>query len=182
MAVLNEQLTFETMPAKVRKTFFGIPSKVFLRAGTDLYRFLSPRGWLQPGPTDLVVSDPFFTGNYLISDCFLDYETFQAIPRFARDSGLTIAQVAQPALGVRPEWNPTMSEFGWIQLQRPVYGFKGACNRKIFDPQLKSGGLDQIWLPNLTTDFAHPMGRTKVENLTPNPEPFAPNETKLRTA
>lgn len=109
MPVLNEQITFATMPAKVRKTFFGIPSKVSLRAGTDLYRFLSPRGWLQPSATDFVVCDPFFTGNYVISDCFLDYDTFKAIPRFARASGLTIAQVAQPALGVQPKWNPTMS-------------------------------------------------------------------------
>src|SRR5260370_13000940 len=181
MAILNEHLTFATMPQEVRKTFFGIPGRTLLPANTDLYRFLSPGGWIPD--TALVgnlIDDPFFAGNRVMSDCFIDYETFTAIPRFARESGLTIAQVAQPALGVKPAWNPTMSEFGCVRLQRPVFGFKGACNRKMFDRQLKSGGLDQILVPNLTTDVAHPAGRSTVENLTPNPSAFDPSAARLR--
>jgi hypothetical protein len=182
VAILNQQLTFATMPADVRKTFFGIPAKSFLPENTDLYRFLSPCGWIPDAAmASNLADDPFFAGNRVISDCFIDYETFTAIPRFARDSGLTIAQVAQPALGVRPAWNPIMSEFGCVRLQKPVYGFKGACNRKMFDRQLKSGGLDQIWIPNLTTDIAHPVGRNRVENLTPNPTAFEPSATRLRS-
>jgi hypothetical protein len=182
MPILNEHLTFITMPQNVRKTFFGIPTKVFLPANTDLYRFLSPSGWLPNAMVGRFVTDPFFAGNLMISDCFVDYETFKAIPRFARESGLSVAQVAQPALGVRPAWNPTMSEFGWIRLCRPVYGFKGACNRRLYNSQLKGGGLDQIWIPNLTTEYAYPVGRDRVENLAPSPVPLGANAVKLRTA
>lgn len=171
------------MPPDVRKTFYGIPARIFLPPNTDLYRFLSPWGWLPEAALAVgsMIDDPFFPGNRVISDCFIDYETFTAIPRFARESGLTVAQVAQPALGVKPAWNPTMSEFGCVRLQRPVFGFKGACNRKMFDSQLKSGGLDQIWIPNLTTDIAHPVGRNRVENLTPNPAAFDPSASRLRS-
>jgi hypothetical protein len=182
MAILNEQVTFATMPHDVRKTFYGIPSRTFFARDTDLYRFLSPSGWF-PDQTPFagLISDPFFPGNRVISDCFIDYETFAAVRRFARESGLTISQVAQPALGIKPSWNPTMSEFGQIRLQNPVFGFKGPCNRKVFDRQLKSGGLDQIWIPNLTVDVARPIGRARVEDLTPNPGVFAANATKLRS-
>jgi|SRR5271165_1546516 len=182
MAILNEQLTFATMPPEVRKTFYGIPSRTFLPANTDLYRFLSPWGWLpEYALVGNGIEDPFFPGNRMVSECFVDYETFMAIPRYARESGLTIAQVAQPALGVKPAWNPTMSEFGCVRLQRPAFGFKGACNRKLYDRELKSGGLEQIWVPNLTTDVAHPVGRSQVENLAPNPTAFDPGATRLRS-
>ncbi len=182
MAILNEQLTFATMPQDVRRTFHGIPSRTFLAAHTDLYRFLSPWGWLPDSAlAGSMIDDPFFPGNRVISDCFIDYETFTAIPRFARESGLTIAQVAQPALGVKPAWNPTMSEFGCLRLQKPVFGFRGACNRKMYDPELKSAGLEEIWVPNLTTDVAHPVGRSSVVNLTPNPDPFDPSTSRLRS-
>lgn len=181
MSILNEELTFATMPQEVRKTFYGIPARTFLPAHTDLYRFLSPWGWLPDSALGSMIDDPFFPGNRVVRDCFIDYETFTAIPRFARESGITIAQVAQPALGVKPKWNPTMSEFGIVRLQVPVFSFKGACNRKMYDRELKSGGLDQIWVPNLTAAVAHPIGRSRVENLTPNPDPFDPNAARLRS-
>ena len=94
-----------------------------------------------------MIDDPFFAGNHVIADCFIDYETFMAIPRFARESGLTIAQVAQPALGVKPKWNPTMSEFGIVRLQVPVFGFRGACNRRCMIVSSGRGAWNRFGFP-----------------------------------
>jgi len=177
LEVLNSNLRFETAPQNIRKRFWGIAYPTLFPAGTDLYRFLSPQAWNFSMVSSELVSDPFFPGNRVVSDSWIDHETFVEIRRAAHDSDLPIRSVAQSGLGVKPDWNPTMQEFGWVKLRRPVFGLVGASNRRLFSSSLSGAGIQQIWMPNLTTEAAVPIGRASIAALVPSfatmgPSPF----------
>jgi hypothetical protein len=158
--------TFRTAPQEVWKTLWGIGHTTFFPAGTDLYRFLSPQAW----HFDLLVQDatarPFFPGSRTISDFWMDHETFADIRRWAHESELPISTAAHSGLGVKYKWNPSMAEFGRVMLS--ACGSKGSSNRKMFDRYLSGPGIQQIWMPNITTDVAAPVGRAKIEALVPS--------------
>lgn len=167
-AILNSNLRFETAPQDVRKRFWGMAYPTLFPAGTDLYRFLSPQAWNLGMVSSGMVDDPFFPGNKVVSDSWIDHQTFAEIRRAAHDSDLPISTVAQSGLGVNYRWSPSMREFGWVKLRYPVYGLVGASNRRLFSPSLSGGGIQQIWMPNLTTDIAVPIGRAPMEALVPS--------------
>jgi hypothetical protein len=168
MAVLNSGINFRNAPQEIRKRFWGPADTIFFPAGTDLYRFLSPPGWHFDLLTQDATEDPFFPGNRVLSDSWVDCDTFADIARWAHETDLPIAVIAQTGLGVKATWNPSMAEFGWVKLRVPAYGLKGASNRRVFDRYLSGEGITQIWMPNITTDVALPGGRATVEALIPS--------------
>lgn len=168
MAILNAGLSFASAPQEKRKMFWGTPEVILLHAGTDLYRFLTPRGMHYGIVENDQVIDPFTFGNSVISECWFDQEGLMTVVRAAHDSGLSISDVARFGFAVRYKWNPTMEEFAWVKLQCEALVLRGATNRRFFDPALSGPGIPQIWLPNLSPNDVIVVGKTQAENLIPS--------------
>lgn len=178
MPALNESLVFGHTPEWVRKAFQNSNARRHkFDVGWELFKF-----------TQFEAFQPDRAGNRALGAplspwwCSMLPVPGTPIPGLdqlieeARNLGLTLLEYAREYLAVMHSWNSLAdTQIGLAKLQKvrlikPVYGFYGKVQRQANDRvplrnpgrlggrAFLAGGAIQIWIPNLTADYAMPSG------------------------
>jgi hypothetical protein len=142
MPILNEGVSFDSLPADNRQAFNGKGIPRLFPAGWQLYKFtkhplsslMSP-WWSSVEPLD--TGDPGLK---------------VSLERAAR-LAVTPQQLARVRSAVTQQWN-SMDNLLRIKLTRPVYGFVGRCSSQRVDQDVSPkvvfiGGAWQVFIPGL---------------------------------
>ncbi len=100
----SSTLTFEALSC-----FTKAPIRIVLRAGENLYRFVT------------IVSPPFKGNEIFSSPWWIPSETYQQITKTAHRTNKPIVDVARSRLAVETDWNPHMDWLTILELKKPVY-------------------------------------------------------------
>ncbi|HMP03192.1 MAG TPA: hypothetical protein PKD86_17645 [Gemmatales bacterium] len=182
MPALNDSLVFVHAPAGVRQAFqCGTARRHEFAAGWELFKF-----------TGFEAFQPDRRGNRSLGTplspwwCSILPVPGTDIPGLddyrsqADQLGLSMLEYAREYLAVMHSWNSLadtqmgLAKIQKVKLQKPVYGFYGKVQRQANDRvplrqpgrlggrSFLAGGAIQIWIPNLTSEFAMPCGTIMV--------------------
>jgi hypothetical protein len=151
---LNQDLQFENLPSKDRRSFAGIPRKLLVSHGTVLYRFVTYAE---------ASKDPSCR---LPSAFWLPKETYEELGRLQAETDIPLAELVRGTLAIAFDFNGVISGAMRAQLCRSSYALRGPIasqpmlgrgNKKLVTDRPKNlreigapGGLEQFYLPNLT--------------------------------
>jgi hypothetical protein len=145
--VLNENYDFDrSTPPDVRASFRTPPSRVLLRQGENLRRFVT------------------MGHNETIAGFWIPGDTYQKLEEWARQLAMPIQHLARNLLAVTMEWNPKMNGIFVAELKSDAYGLRGPAKYQRLEENnpkvLLIGNLDQVWIPNLSASTVFQQFRT----------------------
>jgi hypothetical protein len=151
--ILNQDLHFENIPSKDRRSFAGIPRKVLLSRGTVLYRFVTYVE-ASKGPSWRLPS-PFW----------LPRETHEELARLHQETDIAMVELVRGTMALAFDFNNVISGEMRAGICPAAYAFRGpiaaqptlgggmkklARDRPDILREIRApGGLEQVYLPNL---------------------------------
>ena len=151
---LSQDLRFENLPSKDRRSFAGIPKKLLVSQGTLLYRFVTYAE---------TSKDPSCR---LPSAFWLPKETYEELGRLHAETDIPMAELVRGTVALAFDFNGVISGIMRAQLCRSVYALRGPIasqpmlgkgNEKLARDRPKNlseirapGELEQFYLANLT--------------------------------
>lgn len=147
MVTLNESFNFDRdTPPDVRASFRRPPTRVLLKRGAKLYRFVT------------------MGHNEAISGFWTPNDAYQKLEGWGRQLGMPVQHLARSLLAVTVEWNPKMNALSIVELRSDAYGLLGPAKYQRLEESnpkvLLMGNLDQVWVPNLSQSLVFQQFRT----------------------
>ena len=138
MAILNQNLDFNTIKPEYQRAFQGRPTKELFQPGEQFYRLITanqnhntPAAW------------------------WYTKATFKELTRMAHAFNKSVPEIARSPLAVTREWNKEMNMLSIIQLNEPVFALKGLISAQPLNEGdnsiLLMGGLEQVYMPGLAS-------------------------------
>lgn len=135
--ILNDGYVFarDASPGD-QAAFVGTPSRELFRAGTRLYRLVTPS-----------------LNEILMARWWFPKESWDRLLVLVRKTGCTVQEAVRSRLAVTREWNPQMSQLCIVRLEVDAYGWIGKTKHQPATGSdrdvLLLGGFDQAFVPNL---------------------------------
>lgn len=175
MPVLNEDLVFNHAPRGVRSAFVNSSARRHrFDAGWELFKFTGYRVFSPDNKGRIAPISPWWCSVHPVPSTIIP--GLDQLLQEASRLGLTPLDYAREFLAVQHGWNSLadvqlgLARIQKLRLLQPVYGFYGLVNPQVNDrlrlkkparrgeSSLFRGGAIQIWIPNLTTEYAIPTG------------------------
>lgn len=174
MPVLNENLVFNHAPRDVRSAFVNSTAyRHRFDAGWELFKFTDYHIFTPDKKTGSIRPiSPWWCSVHPVPGTSIP--GLDQILEEASQLGLTPLEYAREVFAVQYRWNALadmhlgLARIQKLRLLQPVYGFYGLVKPQVNDrlplkkPRgpagLFRGGAIQIWMPNLTAEYAIPTG------------------------
>jgi hypothetical protein len=147
LSIKNDNFDFYYgAPSDVKGSFVGIPQKILLPAGTQIFRFTT----LGQNATD--------SGFWITAD------VYQCMSRWSAQSGTPLSELARARLAVKMNWSLRMDMVCRATLKQSSYAFEGAAQYQIRSEEDKEkkliampnvllmGKFKQLWIPGMSVN------------------------------
>jgi hypothetical protein len=127
------------LPPEVAECFEGLPSRIEVPQGTEIYRLRTNR---QEAAGSNIWESPWW----------FPETTFKQIASRAARSGMGVTTSARSGLAVPPRFNPDFNNIVIVSLVRSGFAWAGKTASQKWSETFQvrlSGGFEQWWLPGL---------------------------------